>query len=53
MRLDVLEREAREGDAGLRLEARHHRVPELALVREMTVDGALVDLRAFGDRCAR
>ena len=46
-------RETLEGDAGFLFEAGHHRVPELALVREVPVDGALVDLRAFGDAAHR
>ena len=49
VRLDVRERETLEGDAGLLFEAGHHRVAELALVREVAVHRALIDLRALGD----
>ena len=47
---DIVEAHLVEIDAGVALESVHHRVAEGALVAEVPKDGALVHLRAFGDR---
>src|SRR5204862_2462622 len=52
-RRHLLESEAVEPDARLLLEAFHHRVAQLALAREVAVNRALVDTRAFGNRAHR
>ncbi len=46
---EPVEREPVERVAGLVLEAAHHRLVQLALVREVPVDRALVDPRPLGD----